>query len=334
MNDMSESGTANAPPLSNWGVFEPNGELGTLNYLTADVVHHASRCIRTGERFTLNLPLNVPTNPETGTPWFKPDGPRFERVTFRHAMRGKPTPGGVPIVSDDAVTFSTQGSSQWDAFIHAGIQEEGSDAVFWNGVGLDAIDATGFPHKNAIDKVAKAGIVGRGVLLDIARFVADGRPDPLPLDHIITPDQTLACIKAEDLDMLPGDIVCYRTGWTERLIEADVATQKKLCSKDNDGHFPKIPGINGEHAAIAHRQKWAAVTADNIGVDYSPLGDFSKSAHVTMQRNLGVIFGEMLIFQDLAKACAADRRWEFFFVAVPLYIPGGMGSPANAIAIR
>jgi hypothetical protein len=53
-----------------------------------------------------------------------------------------------------------------------------------------------------------------------------------------------------------------------------------------------------------------------------------------MQRNLGLPFGEILCFRELAAASAEDRRWTFFFVAVPLWIPGGMGSPANAIPIR
>lgn len=53
-----------------------------------------------------------------------------------------------------------------------------------------------------------------------------------------------------------------------------------------------------------------------------------------MQRNLGLPFGELFDFRDLAIACSADRRYDFFFVSQPLYIPGGMGSPANAMAIR
>jgi hypothetical protein len=53
-----------------------------------------------------------------------------------------------------------------------------------------------------------------------------------------------------------------------------------------------------------------------------------------MQRNLGILFGELFAFGDLARAAAADGRYDFFFVSTPLWVPGAMGSPANAIAIR
>ena len=42
--------------------------------------------------------------------------------------------------------------------------------------------------------------------------------------------------------------------------------------------------------------------------------------------------GELFYLDDLAEDCAADRIYEVFFVAVPLDLPGGIGSPANAVA--
>jgi hypothetical protein len=49
---------------------------------------------------------------------------------------------------------------------------------------------------------------------------------------------------------------------------------------------------------------------------------------------LGFALAELLDLEDLARACAADGRWEFLFVAAPMHLPGGVGSPANAVAIR
>jgi hypothetical protein len=42
----------------------------------------------------------------------------------------------------------------------------------------------------------------------------------------------------------------------------------------------------------------------------------------------------MFDLEALARRCRAERRWTFFFVAAPLKLPGGIGSPGNAIAIR
>ena len=49
---------------------------------------------------------------------------------------------------------------------------------------------------------------------------------------------------------------------------------------------------------------------------------------------LGFAVCELLDLERLAGLCAADDRWDFLFVAVPLNMPGGIGSPANALAIR
>jgi hypothetical protein len=44
--------------------------------------------------------------------------------------------------------------------------------------------------------------------------------------------------------------------------------------------------------------------------------------------------GEWFALDDLAHDCAADGRYSFFFAGVPLNLPGGVGSPANSIAIK
>jgi hypothetical protein len=44
--------------------------------------------------------------------------------------------------------------------------------------------------------------------------------------------------------------------------------------------------------------------------------------------------GELWWLDDLAADCARDGVYETFFVAAPLNAPGGIGSPANAIAIK
>jgi hypothetical protein len=49
---------------------------------------------------------------------------------------------------------------------------------------------------------------------------------------------------------------------------------------------------------------------------------------------LGLAVGELFDFDELAERCAADGRWTFLLAAVPLNLPGGVGSPANAVAIR
>jgi hypothetical protein len=45
-------------------------------------------------------------------------------------------------------------------------------------------------------------------------------------------------------------------------------------------------------------------------------------------------FGEIFDLQALGADCADDGQWEFLFVAQPLQIDGGIGSPINPIAVK
>ena len=44
--------------------------------------------------------------------------------------------------------------------------------------------------------------------------------------------------------------------------------------------------------------------------------------------------GELWWLDDLALDCAADGRYEFFVTSAPLNVPGGVGSPPNALALK
>jgi hypothetical protein len=44
--------------------------------------------------------------------------------------------------------------------------------------------------------------------------------------------------------------------------------------------------------------------------------------------------GELWWLADLAADCAADGIYEMFLVSAPMNAPGGIGSPANAVAIK
>jgi hypothetical protein len=167
----------------NWGAFGEADELGTLNYLTPDAVLRGAQTIRTGARYPLSLPLDLPTGRHHGRP-------ELEKVAFRHNhdVYGL-------VANDDYVVLALQGSTQWDSLVHCGVREEGVDGVFYNGVGTEAVDEHGFAHRNGIDKVAQAGIAGRGLLLDVARMVTgtdDGMLDP---EFSITEDVLADCVR-------------------------------------------------------------------------------------------------------------------------------------------
>jgi kynurenine formamidase len=48
---------------------------------------------------------------------------------------------------------------------------------------------------------------------------------------------------------------------------------------------------------------------------------------------MGLVLLDYCRVEDLARACEESGRYEFLFVAAPLALPGGTGSPVNPIAI-
>ena len=48
---------------------------------------------------------------------------------------------------------------------------------------------------------------------------------------------------------------------------------------------------------------------------------------------MGLHLLDYLQFEELAVVCERARRWEFLFVAAPLRIVGGTGSPVNPLAV-
>jgi hypothetical protein len=75
-----------------------------LNLLDDEAVRHALPVATHGRRFSLSLPLDLPSPP------------LFGREAYRHRIVTM-----APAVFDDRLDgFSPQGSSQWDAFSHYG----------------------------------------------------------------------------------------------------------------------------------------------------------------------------------------------------------------------
>ena len=52
-----------------------------------------------------------------------------------------------------------------------------------------------------------------------------------------------------------------------------------------------------------------------------------------MEAAAGVPLGELWVLDPLAEACAARGDHAFLLVSVPLHVRGGLGSPAQAVAI-
>jgi len=172
--------------------------------------------------------------------------------------------------------------------------------------------------------MVKDRMIGRGVLLDMARHV--GKPF-LEDGTAITNDDLDACAKAQGVEIKRGDFVIVRTGQMEQ----------RLDSGDWGGYAGgDAPGLAFETAEWIHKKQIAAICTDTWGCEVRPneTKDASQPWHWVVIPMIGITMGEIFYLRDLADDCAKDKVYEFMFFAPPLQVTGAVGSPINPQAIK
>lgn len=302
---------ADAPPASAWGVFGREDQLGTLNFMTPERRLAAVRNVRRGEVFSLDLPLHLPRPPMIAA-----------RTAYRRTNLRFPGNRGRDDVMDN---FYLQCSSQWDSLKHIRHPDHG----FYNWTSDEQADAEE-DGRLGIQHFSKHGIVGRGVLLDVARYQED-RGSPIPEDQRFPiPVSLLEEVSgAQGVRVQPGDVVMFRTG-VAKLIHREAAHPETAVRP-----LPGGPGLLVDDRLLAWLwdNQVAAIVSDNLAVELFP-SEGGRSLHREGIALLGLVLGELFDLESLAADCADDHTYECLFVAKPLHLRGGVGSPANALALK
>jgi kynurenine formamidase len=302
--------TDGVPAGMAWGVFGADDELGTINLLDHERVMAGLAEARLGTVYSLNWDVTLPSpHPYRETP-------------KRHHIVAQ------GLARDDYVTpFYLQFSSQWDGLRH--IETHGR---FYNDVDPAVVDD---PESTTlgIQHWANRGIVGRGVLLDVARHrELAGEPIDQRSRFEITADLLDEVCQAQGTMIERGDIVLIRTGWVGWYAALDPADRAGAFTAESAQ--PGLAPVE-ESAAWLWDHQLAAVAADNMALESAPLRmEAEHFLHFRIIPAFGMPIGEFFWLDDLATACAADQRWTFLFTSAPLNVPGGVGSPPNALAIR
>jgi kynurenine formamidase len=304
-----------APAGSSWGVFGDDDEHGTLNFIGPEQVIAAASLIRSGKVFPLNWDVKLPAPA------------LFHRRSLRHELFHFDVPGGIT-VDDYLDDFYLQGSSQWDALRHFGDAEHG----FYNGATLDEVIGPG-DGRLGIERIARRGIVARGVLLDVARALAAEGAGIDPFDFFpIDPGLLERTAAAQGVELRPGDVLLVRTGWVEAYDALDAEGRTALAAES----APGSPGLYGDDVpAFLWDLGIAAVAADNPALEASRPGTGPElGLHRALIARLGMPLGELWALGALAEDCSLDRRFEVFLASAPLNLSGGAGSPPNALAVK
>ena len=303
----------------NWGKWGPDDEWGTINYVGDEERKAAAGLVKRGEVFALGLNFDSdgPQNGLFGGRW---NPIHTMLATGTDAVQGKQKVPGKKYPSqyaDDSISLPLQCGTQWDALGHVFNNDK-----MWNGYDATLVGSNG-AEKNAIHKMRNK-MVGRGVLLDVARWAG---VDSLDDGTAIDAEDLDACAKAQGVEIKRGDFVIYRTGHMER------------CLKNGEwGGYAggEAPGVSFHTCDWMHDMEIAAICADTWGCEVIPneTDDVFQPWHWIVIPQIGITMGEIFYLKDLANDCANDGVYEFMFVAPPLPISRGVGSPINPQAIK
>jgi kynurenine formamidase len=296
-----------------WGVFGKDDQLGTLNFLTPERVRRAAGLVRHGQVVSLNLPLDQPAPSPLGG----------QRKPYEHHILVNR--GG----RDDYLDgFYLQFSSQWDSLRHIRYREYG----YYGGLDEPEVDA----GRLGIENIAEHGVVGRGVLIDAVAYHQRRGEQLDPNERVCLDGPLMEAIAADQGTTLePGDVLLLRTGWVGWLMGLDAAAREALSGSVRPDGL-RCPGLDPsrETAAWLWDHQVSVVAADNIAVEALPVIPSVGFQHRRLIPLLGMPLGELWSLDALGAACAVDGVYEFMFTGAPLNVPGGVGSPANAYAIR
>ena len=316
-----------APPGSSWGVFGADDELGTVNFIDAACVRDAARLVRRGITFNLDCRLDA-----------------FEPPVAPHRKRPRHTIFcNSPHHRDDFVdSFYPQGTTQVDSLRHFRHPDHG----FYNRVRDEDVRA-GSPTIG-VNRYAERAIVGRGVLIDIERHLrARGQAFDQRGNQAFPAALLDEVAHAQAVTFRPGDILMMRTGWLHAYFNEWTGAERAALPAQL-----RCPGLVQSPATVEwlwdHRIAIGA--SDNLGFECIPavadsqfVSDYDRAVgtdpihaglmHPTLIALMGLCIGELWDLEALAADCAASGRYECMVSVKPLNLTGGVGSPANAIAV-
>jgi kynurenine formamidase len=287
-----------------WDAWPDHPERGALNRLGADQVVAAASLVRTGETVSLSLPLSTEVRPDSPQP-------ADHRMTM---MPGEDVGSGNVRFAKDYIgaDYHSEGHTHLDAFSHVSY-----DGSFYGGVPDSSVTEQG-AGSGAVD-LLENGLIGRAVLLDIARLRGVAW---LEAGANVLASELEEAERSQGATVGQGDILLVRTGHA-----AHVAAHPDESARGK-------PGLHPTAVRFLARRGVAALGSDgNNDTAPSSTEGVGFPIHVLALNALGVHLLDYLQFEDAAPICESERRWEFLFVAAPLRVPRGTGSPLNPIAV-
>jgi kynurenine formamidase len=245
-----------------------------------------------------------------GMPHFPTHPPYLFGLTRKH---GDMLLEGNGSSSAEAIAFGGHVGTHIDALCHFSC-----DGKLYGGIQAAAVQShNGGFSELSVDTIEP--ILRRGVLLDIA---AEMKMDALPADFAITPHHLDRALKIAKTTVEPGDVVLLRTGWARFFPDA-----ARYVTGGQGGHAVTGPGPELEGAHWLSERGVFAAGSDTIAFEKVPTARMPVHVHLLVESGIHII--EALDLEELSR----NRIFEFVFVAAPLKIRGGTGSPIRPLAL-
>ncbi|HTZ94123.1 MAG TPA: cyclase family protein [Streptosporangiaceae bacterium] len=290
--------------LCTWGAWGTDDARGALNYIGPDQVRRAAGLVSSGRTVGLGLTLDTTAGP---------DNPRPVEHTMIDIPSEVPADGTAFACDSFSVACHGDRHSHIDALCHVAFR-----GSLYNGVPADSVTATGASTLGAEN--LRNGIVGRGVLLDIPSVRQVAWLDP---GDVITVADLLAAEEAQGVRVGAGDVLLCRTGHHRRRGALGAWDAAELKT-----------GLDPRAMTWVRDRQVAAMGCDGDS-DTSPsvVEQVDCPVHVLAMCAMGIVLMDCLNLDDLAQACAEERRWEFLLTVAPLVLSHGTGTPVNPIAV-
>ena len=307
----------------NWGRWGEEDKRGVLNVITPEMIVKAAGLVKQGKVYALGEEIHSDVRRYITAARF---GPQIliENDGYDRARK----PGEFdPKTSQGSASFTYMHN-------HTGTHLDTLAHVYRENKLYNNMPAPKPAGTVQGDAASVQYIVGRGVLLDVAKYKG---MDPLPVNYWITLEDLQNTAKAQNVEIQKGDILLVRTGW--RKMWDEPGPDGKVDPMHAKWHQPE-PGVGVDSFAFFNDMDIVAIGADNAAVEWNfpaeagytrkAYGFLGLPLHVEFLWNRGAYIMEILNLDDLAK----DQAYEFLFVVGPLLERGGIGVPINPIAIR
>jgi kynurenine formamidase len=235
--------------------------------------------------------------------------------------------------NEDVVVMPLQCATHWDGLAHVSY-----GGKIYNGFPQSSVTSAG-ASKCGIHLVDS--LVGRGVLLDVAR--AKG-VDVLDGGYAIQPADLDAACELGGVRIETGDVILVRTGQMAHLNMngrfpaggTTVPLPNLLNFNDVLRYMGFAPGLSMATAEWFHSRDVAAVTTDTLSLEVLPCEDkeIYLPVHLLHLVEMGMTQGQNWLLDPLAADCADDGVYTFLLDATPLPLTNALGSPVNPVAIK